>query len=107
MWYEIWTWIFLKYFWIFIFVGYILFFFKLKFVRYFLWGLADGQYPTHVHLRGDISDTNLASSVAGHYIGPNGACSGCRNGPLQEVGALGDGYRLNAANSIIDYIIYF
>jgi Cu/Zn superoxide dismutase len=53
-------------------------------------------HPIHVHQRGNVADTVTAMQVQGHF---NGSCSSCRPvGILQEVGNIGDGYRINVAS---------
>ena len=50
-------------------------------------------HPIHVHQRGNVADSAAAMAVQGHF---NGSCTSCRPaGVLQEVGMIGDGYRIN------------
>jgi Cu/Zn superoxide dismutase len=56
-------------------------------------GLALGNYPWHIHVKGNIGSQD-GQSETGHLINP---CNQCRpNGILQESGQIGGGVPLNA-----------
>jgi superoxide dismutase, Cu-Zn family len=80
-------------------------------VRFFGYGLPDGLHDIHAHTKGDISLRD-ASSVEEHFVGScANSLSPCRPYPaLQEVGYIGDGYKvaadkLHASGVIIDKLI--